>query len=150
MAYKIDKRRLGVLEKELMAAMEEVAAKHKVALSWKGGHYGDTADLKLSIAPIGDDGVVNSAERDAWFRHDAQGPRLRGLDPSILDMVITLRGEPFKVVGLALNRRKYCVVTERVSDGGTVFYTAVGVRRAAGLPCPECKGHGDKPCFACE
>ena len=130
MAYRIDKDRLKMLEDKFLAALAPIAAENGVSVSWGGGHYGDTADLKLKIATVSDDGTVESEARTNWLRK--WGVESRGMQVEWLDKVVTLNGKAYRIEGLSPTRRKYCVECVRLADGKTVFWTAAAIIVALG------------------
>lgn len=131
MIKKIDRVTLRVLRDEINEVVQAVAKKHGIQITAGHGVYGDAfGSLKLDIATVGQDGVVNTREADDFKQYAT----LVNLKPEDFGKTFTSNGSSFKIVGLKL-RSKYAVIAERLprvigekSDGKRFKFPADAIR----------------------
>lgn len=121
-----DKPSLRLLRPAIDKALAQVAADFGIKLeTGKISYSGPTATIKIEAGVIGASGIVETKERQAW----AQLADLYGFPADALDMIITLRGERFRIAGLLPNGPKFPVLVVRVRDGEALKLTKEGALR---------------------
>lgn len=126
----IDRTFLRQFGAEAQEALEKVASKHGVSVSYKGARFSSAnATIKFEIATVGRGGEVNTREVESFKR----SARRYGFEPEDLGSEFTVRGETFKIVGLNTRAHKYPIVGERVTDGRRFKFHASTVK-VAGRP----------------
>jgi hypothetical protein len=128
MSTVITKALLGVITKDVVAALKAVGDKHGVAIAAGGGQYSNnsTGVVKLSLTAIGGDSRL---ARD--FKTYAS---TFGVKPEDLGRTFRSRGTEYKVTGINPGRPKFPFAVERVSDGKVFKFTEEGVRIGLGYP----------------
>lgn len=100
---------------DIMSALEPVAEKHGIKLTYKGGSFtSSNCTYRIEAAVMGADGQAETRERENFTVFAARF----GLDPSDLGVKFKSphTGEIFEITGLAPRRRKFPVSAIRVSD----------------------------------
>lgn len=122
-----DRTSTAAVQAALLEAMQGVAKKFGISVKQAGGSIGGTfAILKFEVATTGEDGAVQSRDASEFKMNS----KLYGVPGNMLNKVITLRNEGFKLIGLRVNSSKFPFVVERVRDGKTFVFTEVAVQRA--------------------
>lgn len=100
---------------EAERALQTVAQKYGLKLTYKGGSYGSTqCALKFEFAVVNGDGIAETREA-VDFRRAA---RLYGLEAEDLGRIFkSFAGDRFKIVGLSARAKRYPILAERVRDG---------------------------------
>ena len=106
----INRKNIRTIEKDALAALEAVAAKHGLAINVVGGSFDATVyKCRLSFAVKGDNGIPADFARNAV--------RLGLPADCFVKTFTTFGGKSYRITGLNLRRRKYPVSAERVQDG---------------------------------
>jgi hypothetical protein len=114
----MNKPTVRAIAADVVAALSAVAAKHGVSFSYKGGSYSSTScTLKIEAAVIGENGIVETAERTNYKTYAA----MYELYSDWLDTTFMNRGQEFKIVGLRPNSAKSPVICERADGKRFVF-----------------------------
>lgn len=127
MITSFDRRNLPVLRAAMATALAAVEAQYGIKITVGNARFlPDNATFKIEMATIGQSGVANTREREA-FKSQAV---LYGLNPNDLDKTITygFGGEQYTIIGLSPRRSKYPIVAKRVRDGKTILLTVSGVK----------------------
>jgi len=105
---------------EIMEAVNAILAKHGLDTPTVRTTYGDTYKIAITSAAVelNEAGInLASAEAIAYDRyHNAYG-----LNPGLLGTKAIIRGEEYTLLGLALKRSKYPIVT-RNAAGKTLLW----------------------------
>lgn len=114
MIEKFDAKQCSVVFKDVMAALEAVGQKHGLIFQRDGGgsFVADAFNFKL-VAKTTNGGTAEDVRRREFERHCA----LFDLEPGDYRATFKMRGEEHRIVGFNLNRPKFSIRTERVSDG---------------------------------
>ena len=101
---------------EVEAALAEVATRLGISITTGRGSYSTkTFTLKIEMAVVGKDGVVETRER-IDFQTYAES---FGLNPEMLDQTFRSGSHTFTVVGLKTGAPKYPVIAKR--DDGAMY-----------------------------
>lgn len=104
---------LGQMDREIQAALQPIAKKYGVVITAGGGSFTPTnATTKLKIATLGDDGVANTPEREAFERYAS----FHGFSKSLGDQVF-YAGETWTLEGYRPKAKKFPILAKRASDG---------------------------------
>lgn len=132
---KLNRETLPNLRAEILADLEKLGKKHGVHFSFSGGSYspcGTNATLKLELALIGENGVVEDKTR-ADFR---QAAYMYGLAATDLDRVFQSGGREFKLVGLKTRSHRTPFICESTTDGKRYLFTETQVKISLGYISP--------------
>jgi len=80
----------------------------------------NSADIKVSVSLVGDSGIVQTREREAFIKSASQ----YGLKSAWLDQEFCSSGSYFRITGLSTRRLKYPVDVER-RDGKPFKFSAI-------------------------
>ncbi len=118
---------LRTINDDIDAALKAVGEKHNVVIKTGNATFSPAnATVKVSIATVTADGVVETKERDD-FRRKA----LRyGLPSDALDKVVMIAGRSFKVTGLNPRAKAYPVILTDTFTGKRYKYTVNTVSKA--------------------
>lgn len=120
MTQRIDKDFCRRLRDELDSALSGLG--EKLGVKFRAGNmtYTDAnVTVKLEACLINASGEIETREAQAW----KQFAKYYGVPEDALGKTYVLRGEVFKVTGLATKSRKYPVLVER-ADGARMKYPA--------------------------
>lgn len=109
----MDRAIAKLISADIEAALQPVAETHGLQIKSKGGRFDDTTyTAKIECSEISN-GVAQTPKRREFISMcDAFG-----LKPEQLDATFKVRGETYRITGLAPSRQRYPVIAERVSDG---------------------------------
>lgn len=101
-------------------AVQPVALAYGLQIKVKGGRFSTTTyTAKVECSEL-QDGVAQTGQRvDFLAMCDAYG-----LESEHLDTAFQVRGETYRITGLAPSRRRYPVIAERMSDGKAYKFAA--------------------------
>lgn len=111
MIQELNRANLGLLREAINAAIADFGNKFGVKISTGSASFSPAnATMKLEIATISTDGVVESKERTAFIRE----ARLYGLNPEWIDKEFTMLGsqQVCKVIGLNTRCHKSPVICD--------------------------------------
>lgn len=119
----MDKATTKKLAEASAKALEAVASEYGVSVRYKSGNYSSTtASLKFEFSDIGDDGVVQTRESEAF----TQLAHVYGLKAEDLGATFESRGRTYTIVGLNGRARKMPIQATR-DDGKSFKFTDVTV-----------------------
>lgn len=124
----MNKQTLQPLKAEILAALAEVAKRHNVSFRFNGGTFdtaGSFATLKLDVACVGENGVVETSDR-IRFRNSCE---MIGLKPTDLDRQFLYSGRTYRVAGLTPTLGKLPVVCADAS--GKLMRFSLSIVQAA-------------------
>jgi len=119
-----DRPTLRTLGAEIEVALREVAKRHGLHLTMKGGRFDATTYTpKFEFATISQGGNAETREASAF----KQWAKAFGLEPSDLNATIQHKGHKYKIVGANPNAKRMPILLTR-SDGRGVKMGADYVR----------------------
>lgn len=105
---------LRIIDIELRAAAEAIAAKHGLTVKLSGGKFSpDNYKPGLEFMSPGET-EGGFAKVEEMFRLYAS---LYGLKPEMLGKTFTIRGDTYRVIGASPGRSKNSIIIMRLSDG---------------------------------
>jgi hypothetical protein len=112
MATEITRDLAQTLSTEIEAALKAVAVRHGLNVKVSGGKYMDSSFTPRVEFTVPGEVGVSKKDEDAFKTLAA----LYGLDPAWLGKTFVLKGDTYRVIGLAPGRSKNCVKILRVRD----------------------------------
>lgn len=123
-----DKARL--ITADVLAALGEVATKHGVSFSNKGGNFSEgSLTMRLEAAVVNADGSVNSRSAQSFTTMAA----LYNLKPEWLNEKFTSGGLEYTIIGLNTRRSKNPVECRQTRNGKTYIFKTDSIRRLMAL-----------------
>ena len=120
-----DKAKTVIVAKEATAALQAVAEKYGLSVSYHGARYSATnANMKFEFATIGENGAVQTSGVSEFEVY----AKSYGLLPTDLGRSFTSSGHRFKIEGLNVRCRRYPVKVTR-DDGKRFKYPVETVVR---------------------
>jgi hypothetical protein len=119
----MDKVKAKALHTELDEAVRAVAAKHGMDITKSRGAFSDGL-FRLNVE-IAEDGKSSEASAFTQLAH------VYGLRANMLNSLVTLHGQTYRIVGLLPRSTKFPVVVEN-ADGRKLKVTASAIARLAG------------------
>ncbi len=115
---------MKAMRPEIEAALKDLGDRLGISFKVGGGSYGQqTAQFKLELGRIGDDGQAVTKFREAW---DQLAP-IYGLEPEWFGRTFRSGGTEYRIAGLAPRRRKP-VLVDRTRDGRQFLFGEDTVR----------------------
>lgn len=111
----INRENIRLLQSDMMEALKDVALKHGVQFSYKGGNFTpENVTLKIEAALLGANGVAETKERNNFVRYAG----MYNLKPEWIDQTFELDEDTYTIVGLNTRKQK-CPVLCKNSAGKT-------------------------------
>ena len=116
---------VGAIGQDISQALESVAKKYGIQLSYKGCRYSPTAaTFKIEGAVFGDAGVAETRERQDWKRFS----KTYGLEPEWLGETFVSDTGKYEITGLSTRKHKYPVLATNIRNGKRYKFPATMVR----------------------
>lgn len=126
-----DKTNLRALRVDLQNALDIIGAKYGIAMKAGNASYqANSANWKLELATIGENGAVASPERESFLASAV----FYGLEKEDLDKTFTHAGTEYRIIGLLRRSRRCPILVERTGDKRKMKFPISTIKLSLGRP----------------
>lgn len=119
-----------LITNDVLAALDEVAKKHGVAFSNRGGNFSaENLTIRLEAAVVNPDGTVSTRNAKTF---EGLAP-MYGLKPEWLNQTFVSGGNEFTIIGLNTRRSKNPVECRKTSNQKIYIFRAETVKNLMAL-----------------
>jgi hypothetical protein len=134
---------MDLLREKVEAALAVVCEKYNITFDLGCIAFRDnTAKATLKFAAKAADGSIIDQARADWKKYAESHFFLK---PEWLDQTFTDQGETYKIVGLLLQAKKFCIKCVRLRDDATITCTTRLVREKLNPTAPKSYGKPPEP-----